>query len=299
MAFKKKVRPEVVSGEEKYRKEGAFLVLAKRMRRNKNAMFGLAVFIILVLAIIFVPMVSPYGYDKMDVLAIKQGPSAAHWFGTDDLGRDIFTRVLYGGRYSLSISIAAVLFSTSVGMVIGAVAGYFGGLADTLIMRMLDVIQAIPSILLTIIISAALGVGIDKTIIAISVGTIPGNVRLLRGTVMQTREEQYLEAAEAIGCSTTRRIVKYVIPNSWSPLIVSATMGVAKTVLELAALSYIGLGVQPPTPEWGAMLSAARGFLRDYPHMLIFPGLFIAISVLCLNMFGDGLRDALDPKLKD
>ena len=166
-------------------------------------------------------------------------------------------------------------------------------------MRLLDVIQAIPSMLLTIIISAALGVGIDKTIIAIAVGTIPGNVRLLRGTVMQTRENQYLEAAEAIGCSTARRIMKYVIPNSWSPLIVSATMGVAKAILELAALSYIGLGVQPPTSEWGAMLAGARGFLRDYPYMLIFPGLFIAISVLCLNMFGDGLRDALDPKLKD
>lgn len=153
--------------------------------------------------------------------------------------------------------------------------------------------------MLTIIISAALGVGLDKTVIAISVGSIPGTVRLLRGTVMRTREEQYLEAAEAIGCSTFRKIVKYVIPNSWSPLIVSSTMGVARTILELAALSYIGLGVQPPTPEWGAMLSAARGYLRDYPHLLIFPGIFIAISVLCLNMFGDGLRDALDPKLKD
>ena len=282
-----------------YKKENAFLVLAKRMSRNKNARFGLTLFVILVLAIIIVPIVSPYQYDKMDIMAIKQGPSSAHLFGTDDLGRDIFTRVFYGGRYSLSISIAAVLFSTAIGTVVGAIAGYFGGAADTVIMRLLDVIQAIPSMLLTIIISASLGVGIDKTIIAIAVGTIPGNVRLLRGTVMQTRENQYLEAAEAIGCSTARRIMKYVIPNSWSPLIVSATMGVAKAILELAALSYIGLGVQPPTPEWGAMLAGARGFLRDYPYMLIFPGLFIAISVLCLNMFGDGLRDALDPKLKD
>lgn len=299
MANREKLQPDAALEEEVYKKESAFAVLAKRMSRNKNAMFGLTVFTILVLAIIIVPMVSPYGYDKMDTLAINQGPSRAHLFGTDDMGRDIFTRVFYGGRYSLSISIAAVLFSTVIGILLGASAGYFGGLSDTLIMRLLDVIQAIPSILLTIIISAALGTGVDKTIIAISVGTIPGNVRLLRGTVMRTREEQYLEAAEAIGCSTFRRIVRYVIPNSWSPLIVSATMGVARTVLELAALSYIGLGVQPPTPEWGAMLAAARGFLRDYPHMLIFPGLFIAISVLCLNMFGDGLRDALDPKLKD
>lgn len=284
---------------EKYKKENAVLVLAKRMARNKNAMFGLILFAVLLIAILVVPLVSPYEFDKMDPLSINQGPSMEHFFGTDDLGRDIFTRVFYGGRYSLGISIASVMVSTIIGMVIGAIAGYFGGAADTLIMRLLDVIQAIPATLLTIIISAALGVGIDKTIIALAVGRIPANVRLLRGTVMQTRENQYLEAAEAIGCSTARRIIKYVIPNSWSPLIVSATMGVARGILELAALSYIGLGVQPPTPEWGAMLSSARGFLRDYPYMLIFPGLFIAISVLCLNMFGDGLRDALDPKLKD
>ena len=281
------------------KKENRFLVLAKRMSRNTNAMIGLAIFVVLVLSIIIVPMVSPYDYSKMDVTALHQGPSAAHWFGTDDLGRDIFTRVFYGGRYSLSISIAAVAFSTVIGLFLGATAGYFGGTYDTLVMRSLDIIQAIPSILLTIIISAALGVGIDKTIIAISVGTIPSNVRLLRGTVMQTRENQYLEAAEAIGCSVPRRILKYVIPNSCSPLIVSATMGIAKMILELAARSYIGLGVPASIPEWGSMLSNARGFLRDYPYMLVFPGLFIALSVLSLNMIGDGLRDALDPKLKD
>ncbi len=285
--------------ESQNKKEGAFMILAKRLKRNVNAMIGLVMFIILVVGIILVPMISPYDYAKMNVLAISQGPSAAHWFGTDDLGRDLLTRIFYGGRYSLSISIVAVLFSTAVGIVFGSITGFFGGHVDNIIMRCLDVIQAIPGILLTIIISAVLGAGIDKTIISISVGSIPGTVRLLRGTVMQTREEQYLEAAEAIGCSTLRRIVKYVIPNSMSPLIVSSTMGVARTVLQLAALSYIGLGVQPPTPEWGAMLSSARGYLRDFPYMLIFPGLFIAISVLCLNMFGDGLRDALDPKLKD
>lgn len=215
------------------------------------------------------------------------------------ISEEIFYQSLLRRKIFLKYQYCGVLFSPLSVQSLCQIAGYFGGAADTVIMRLLDVIQAIPSMLLTIIISAALGVGIDKTIIAIAVGTIPGNVRLLRGTVMQTRENQYLEAAEAIGCSTARRIMKYVIPNSWSPLIVSATMGVAKAILELAALSYIGLGVQPPTPEWGAMLAGARGFLRDYPYMLIFPGLFIAISVLCLNMFGDGLRDALDPKLKD
>lgn len=254
------------------KKENRFLVLAKRMSRNTNAMIGLAIFVVLVLSIIIVPMVSPYDYSKMDVTALHQGPSAAHWFGTDDLGRDIFTRVFYGGRYSLSISIAAVAFSTVIGLFLGATAGYFGGTYDTLVMRSLDIIQAIPSILLTIIISAALGVGIDKTIIAISVGTIPSNVRLLRGTVMQTRENQYLEAAEAIGCSVPRRILKYVIPNSCSPLIVSATMGIAKMILELAALSYIGLGVPASIPEWGSMLSNARGFCGTIPTCWFSPG---------------------------
>ena len=281
------------------RKESSLVVLAKRMRRNKNSMIGLVVFVLLVLSVIIVPMVSPYEYDEVDFMAINKLPSKEHWFGTDDLGRDLLTRVFYGGRYSISISLIAVVFSTLIGTIIGAVAGYFGGLADTLIMRCLDVIQAIPHTLLTIVMSAALGTGPDKTVIAISIGSIPGTVRLLRGSVMRTREEQYLEAAEAIGCSTVRRITRYVIPNSWSPLIVSSTMGVARMVLELAALSYIGLGVQPPTPEWGAMLSYARGFLRDYPYQLIFPGLLIALTVLSLNMFGDGLRDALDPKLKD
>ena len=289
----------VLSADRKVKRQSRFSIFWGRMRRNKNAMFGLTVFALLVLLIILVPVFSPYDYAKMDLMSMNARPSLNHPFGCDDLGRDLFTRCFYGGRYSLSIAIVAVLFSTSVGTFIGAMTGFFGGKLDAIVMRLLDVIQAIPATLLTIIISAALGTGVDKTIIAISVGHIPGTVRLLRGSIMRTREEQYLEAAEAIGCSTFRRIWKYAVPNSMSPLIVSSTMGVARTILELAALSYIGLGVQPPTPEWGAMLSSARGYLRDYPHMLVFPGLMIGISVLCLNMFGDGLRDALDPKLKD
>ncbi len=288
-----------ISVKNKVKRQSQFSIFWGRMRRNKNAMFGLTVFAILVLMIILVPVFSPYDYAKMDLSAMNQGPTLQHPFGADDLGRDLFTRCFYGGRYSLSIALVAVLFSTTVGTIIGAVTGFFGGKLDAIVMRLLDVIQAIPATLLTIIISAALGTGVDKTIIAISVGHIPGTVRLLRGSIMRTREEQYLEAAEAFGCSTFPRIWKYAVPNSMSPLIVSSTMGVARTILELAALSYIGLGVQPPTPEWGAMLSSARGYLRDYPHMLVFPGLMIGISVLCLNMFGDGLRDALDPKLKD
>ncbi len=275
------------------------LAIINRLMKNKNAVAGLIIFALLVICTLFIPMFSSYGMSDMDIVNKCQGPSAAHWFGTDDFGRDIFIRIFYGGRYSLSISLLSVLLSTVVGMAIGAIAGYFGGAIDNVLMRILDAIQAIPSLLLTIIVSAVLGAGFDKTILALAITRIPGTVRLLRASVLQTREEQYLEAAEAIGCSHVRRIIRYVLPNSWSPIIVHATMGVANTVLSLASLSYIGLGISPPTPEWGAMLSMARGYLRDYPYMLIFPGLFICLTVLSLNMFGDGLRDALDPKLKN
>lgn len=281
------------------RRNSSAVEIMSRLGRNKNAVWGLVIFGILVLTTIFIPLFSNYGMSDMDMVNKCQGPSMAHWFGTDDFGRDIFIRIFYGGRYSLSISLIAVLLSTIVGMAIGAVAGYFGGAVDNILMRFLDAIQAVPSLLLTIIVSAVLGTGFDKTILALAITRIPGTVRLLRASVLQTREEQYLEAAEAIGCSHVRRIIRYVLPNSWSPIIVNSTMGVANTVLSLASLSYIGLGISPPTPEWGAMLSMARGYLRDYPYMLIFPGLFICLTVLSLNMFGDGLRDALDPKLKN
>lgn len=283
----------------KQKKESANAAAIKRLRKNKTAMFGLVIFVLLALSAIFAPLLSPYGYAALDMKHAFQGPSAAHWFGTDDLGRDIFTRILYGGRYSLTIGIISVSFALVVGIVIGTVAGYFGGMVDNLIMRFLDIFQSIPGLILTIAISAALGSGFDKTILALSISRIPSFARVLRASIMRVREQEYLEAAESIRCGKFRIIMKYVLPNSWAPLIVEATMGVANTVLTAASLSYIGLGVQPPTPEWGAMLSGAKGYIRDYSYMLTFPGIFIALTVLCLNMLGDGLRDALDPRLKD
>ena len=283
----------------KQKKESANAAAIKRLRKNKTAMFGLVIFVLLALSAIFAPLLSPYGYATLDMKHAFQGPSAAHWFGTDDLGRDIFTRILYGGRYSLTIGIISVSFALVVGIVIGTVAGYFGGMVDNLIMRFLDIFQSIPGLILTIAISAALGSGFDKTILALSISRIPSFARVLRASIMRVREQEYLEAAESIRCGKFRIIMKYVLPNSWAPLIVEATMGVANTVLTAASLSYIGLGVQPPTPEWGAMLSGAKGYIRDYSYMLTFPGIFIALTVLCLNMLGDGLRDALDPRLKN
>jgi len=270
-----------------------------RLRKNKSAMIGLGLFLFLALLAILAPYISPYGYATMNPAEKFQLPSVRHWFGTDEYGRDVFSRILYGGRYSLSVGLLATAFAMCVGVIIGATAGYYGGQIDNIIMRFLDIFQAIPMMLLTIVISAALGSGFDKTIFALAISHVPDFARTLRASIMSMRDMEYIEAAEAIGCGTFRQIVKYILPNSFAPLLVTATMNVANTVLLTASLSYIGLGIQPPTPEWGAMLSAAKGFIRNYPYLLIFPGLFIATTVLGLNMFGDGLRDALDPRLKD
>ena len=235
----------------------------------------------------------------MDMTQMFALPSAQHFFGCDDMGRDIFSRILYGAKYSISIGILAILLATVIGMFIGAVAGYFGGWVDNLIMRLLDVIQAIPGMLMMIVISAVLGPGYINTIIAMAFGSIPGMARMLRAQMLKERGNEYIEASTSINCSTPRIIISHLIPNCMSPIIVQATMGVAQTITLAAGLSFIGLGIQPPIPEWGAMLSSARQFIRMYPHLVIFPGLAIAVTVLALNLLGDGLRDALDPKLKN
>ena len=283
---------------EPIKKESNFRAIVKRLFQNRGAIIGLVIFAILAFAAIFAPFIAPYRYDEMDMTNMLAGPSLEHWFGTDELGRDVFSRIIYGGRYSLSIGLAATAFGAVVGCAIGAVTGYFGGTFDTILMRFLDILEAIPGLLLTICVSAVLGSGFDKTILALAITSIPQYVRLLRAQVFSVRDEEYLEAAESISCSKFRIITRYVLPNALSPVIVKATMSVAQTILTAASLSYVGLGVQPPTPEWGAMLSAGRAYIRDYSHLVMFPGIFIMITVLSLNLFGDGLRDALDPKLK-
>lgn len=248
---------------------------------------------------IIAPEIMPYKIDALDLKNKLQGPSSTHWLGTDELGRDILSRLLYGSRFSLEIGIIGVLVSAGGGIVIGAIAGYFGGTTDNIVMRIMDVLQAMPGIVLAIAISATLGPGLVNCIIALSISAIPNYARMTRASILNVRKMEYLEAAASINCSNLRIIVKHVLPNALSPLIVQSTMGIAGTIMNAAMLSFIGLGVQPPTPEWGAMLSAGRGYLRDYPHLCLFPGITIMITVLSLNMLGDGLRDALDPKLKD
>lgn len=281
------------------RKEGQLAQVMHRLSRNKVSMAGLVIILILIVVAILSPWIMPYDYTKMDMSKMYALPSWDHPFGCDELGRDIFSRALYGARASLSLGMLATLLSTAVGLILGSLVGYFGRWVDTVIMRFLDTLQAIPGMLLSIAISAALGSGFVNTILALSIGGVPMTVRLLRGSILTVRKQEYIEAAEKINCSKFRIITSHILPNSIAPLIVSVTMGIGNTILAAAGLSYIGLGVQPPTPEWGAMLSAGKSVITRYPHLCIFPGLCIMVVVLCFNMLGDGLRDAMDPKLKN
>lgn len=281
------------------KKETMFSITMRRLTKNKMAMVGLVIIIVLALLAILAPYISPHQYDKTDFSATYQGPSAEHWFGTDELGRDIFSRLLFGARFSLSIGLAVVSVSAIVGVALGAVAGYIGGKFDMVLMRVLDVFQALPGMILAIAIAATLGGGLENAIISLAISSIPGYARMTRASILNIRGMEYIEAATSINAPSSRIIIKHILPNALSPIIVQATMGVAGAILAAASLSFVGLGVQPPTPEWGAMLSGARNYIRNYPHMVIFPGVTIMITVLSLNMLGDGLRDALDPRLKD
>lgn len=288
-----------MAGKVKKRKNSQVREILHRLSKNKLAMAGLIIVLIEIILAVIAPLIIPYDCNAIDVLNAKSGPSAQHLFGTDELGRDIFSRIIYGARYSLSIGIFGTLITTVIGTIIGAIVGYYGGACDNIVMRILDIIQAMPPILFNIVIAAALGSGFMNTLIALAVGSIPGAVRLVRGSVMGIRKMEYLESADSINCSKMRTIFVHVLPNAISPSIVACTMNVASLILTAASLSFIGLGVQAPTPEWGAMLSGSRNYIRDCPYMVLFPGLAIAITVLALNLLGDGLRDAMDPKLKD
>ena len=281
------------------KKTSPFLETMKRLKRNKMAVAGLIIIFILAVVAVFAPWLSPYKYDQTDLKNIFASPSLEHPFGTDELGRDILSRIMYGGRYSLQIGIISISTSLVIGIIVGSIAGYYGSKFDMFIMRFLDIFQSIPGLVLAIAVSATLGPGFTNCIIALAIGMVPGFARMTRASILNIRKMEYLEAAMSINASNFRIIYKHVIPNAIAPLIVQATMAIAGAILVAASLSFIGLGVQPPTPEWGAMLSAGRGYIRNHPHLVIFPGITIMIAVLSLNMLGDGLRDALDPKLKD
>lgn len=270
----------------------------KRLKRNKMAMVGLGIVIVLVIFALFPQIIAPYGYDEQNYSEALQFPSFRHIMGTDNFGRDIFSRIVYGTRISLLVGLASVAFSVVAGGLLGAVAAFYGGVIDNVIMRFVDILLAIPSILLAISISAALGPGLFNMMIAIGIGSIPTYARVVRASILTVKEQEFIEAARSVGASDWRLIFKHMIPNALAPIIVQATMGIAGAILSAASLSFIGLGIQPPTPEWGSMLSAGRQYIRDYWHIVTFPGVTIMITIFALNLLGDGLRDALDPKLK-
>ena len=286
--------------ETKRKKQSQLKEVWRRLKKDKTAMVGLWIIVVFALAVIFAEQISPFhNAIRQSGEHRLQPPSADFIFGTDAFGRDIFTRVLHGGRISLSIGFVTASASLLIGGLLGAMAGFYGGWGDEVIMRIMDTLMSIPSILLSLAIVAALGANMTNLLIAITVASIPAFTRLVRASVLTVVEQDFIEAARACGTSDFRIICKHILPNAIGPIIVQTTASVSGMILAAAALSFIGMGVQPPQPEWGAMLSEAREFIRTAPHMLVFPGFAIILSALSFNLIGDGLRDALDPRLKD
>jgi len=272
-----------------------------RFIRNNKTIIGLIMLGVIVLMCIYGMIALDYETDviNQNISNKLQTPSLDHLFGTDTLGRDIFNRIVYGARYSLFIGFSSTLISLSVGSLLGCIAGYFGGKTDNIIMRLTDVFIAIPSTLMAIAVVSALGPNFANLIIAIALGDIPGYARIIRSSVLSIRDNEFVEASVAVGGSSAHIMAQHIFPNTLAALIVQATLGVGYVIIAASGLSYLGLGVMPPAPEWGAMLSEAQAQIRYFPHQVIFPGLAIVITVLALNLLGDALRDAIDPTLKD
>ncbi len=288
-----------VKKPQKRKKEGMFRQVLKRLVKNPVAMAGLIILLIILLLSILAPLLAPYDPNAMDYSALKSGPSARHLLGCDHLGRDILSRLLYGGRYSLALGFIAAMIGLILGVFFGCIVGYAGGTVDNIAMRICDIWSAIPSTLLAILVSTALGNGFFNTILAMTVGSIPGSVRNTRAMVLKERQQEYLEAAKAMNCSKMKIMFKHMMPNIIAFKIVGTAGNIGNTIMQASALSYIGLGMSADISEWGAMCASARKFMLEQPHMIIFPSLMIMITVLAFNLLGDGLRDAMDPKLKD
>lgn len=298
---------EMVASKDKeinkeYAKESLWTEVWYRLKRNKLAVIGLTMLSIIIILTILSGFIFDYETQiiNQDIPNKLQAPSAQHWFGTDSFGRDIFARVLYGGRVSLTIAFIVTLFSIFSGCTLGAIAGYYGGTRiDDFIMRSLDVLGSIPPFLMAVAVVSSLGPGVKNLIIAMCITSLGRLSRIVRSSVMAVKEREFIEAARAYGSSDKRIILKYVIPNVLAPIIVQVTMGLGGTILSVAGLSFLGLGVMPPKPEWGEILSEGKKYIRYSPYLVLFPGLAIMLTVVSLNFIGDGLRDALDPKLKN
>lgn len=270
----------------------------RRFQKNKGAVIGLAFIIVVILAAILAPVLSPHDPLKQDILSRLEPPSALYPLGTDELGRDVLSRLLYGARLSLAVGISALGLGVVIGVTLGLISGYKGDLTDNVIMRIMDILMAFPGVLLAILIVALLGSGMTNLVLAIGVWLVPVFARLVRGTVLALREREFIQAATAMGAKDGRIMLRHVLVNSLSPIIVYATLSIPSAILSAAALSFLGIGLKPTDPEWGAMVSAGRTYLREAPHLVLFPGSAIFLITLSFNFVGDALRDALDPKLK-
>jgi peptide/nickel transport system permease protein len=274
-----------------------------RLRRNPGALVGFALVALFVIAAVFAPLIAPYSPREQNLTLLSQGccpgPSADHWFGVDQLGRDEFSRIVYGARYSLVVGVVAVSVGLSIGLLLGALAGYVGGGVDSVVMRLMDIMLAIPGLLFAIGVVAVLGPGFWQVMVAVGVVTIPIFARLLRGSVLGQKENDFVLAARAVGVPRRTIVFSHILPNAISPVIVAATLAMATAIIDVAGLGFLGLGPQDPaTPEWGTMLTEVDRYLQSAPHLAIAPGIAIVIAVLGFNLIGDGLREALDPKLR-
>lgn len=267
-------------------------------RKNRLALVGLGIVIFFIIIAIIAPIIAPFGFKEQQLTERLTAPSGKHWFGTDDFGRDIFSRIVYGARISLWVGLFSVLASAVAGTLLGIVAGYYGKWADSIISRMFDIMLAFPSILLAIAVVAILGPSLQNALVAIAVINIPNFGRLVRSKVLSVKQEEYIMSARAVGMKDTRILLHHILPNSVTPVIVQATLAIATAIIEAAALGFLGLGAQAPTPEWGKMLSDSKQYLVQAPWTLFFPGIAIMLTVLGFNLMGDGLRDVLDPKMK-
>lgn len=281
------------------KKRSQFWETWRRLKKSKIAIVGLIILIFLVLVAIFADVLVDYDVAiRQDLTNKLQGPSAEHWLGTDSFGRDILARIIHGSRISLSIGFVSVIISLIIGGAIGAFAGYYGGKLDMIIMRFIDVLMAIPSMLMCICVVTVLGPGMSNLLVAITFSYIATFCVIVRSSILTIKNSDYIEAARATGVSTFRIILKHILPNTMGPIMVQATLSIGSVILSAAGLSFVGLGVMPPAPEWGAILTEGKEFIRTAPHIVLFPGIAIMLAVMSLNFLGDGLRDALDPRLK-
>ena len=288
-----------VAPKKRRKKESMFKQVFGRLVKNPAAMAGLIVLGIIIILAIIGPFIAPYDPNYMDYANMYATPNAQHWLGCDQLGRDLLSRILCGGRYSLSLGIIAAMVGLVLGTFFGCLVGYAGKTVDNIAMRICDIWSAIPGMLLAVLISTALGPGFFNTILAMTAGSIPGSIRNTRALVLKEREMEYLEAAKAMNCNLFEVIFQHMLPNIISFKIIGTCGNIGASIMQASGLSYIGLGVPTTIPEWGAMCASARNYFLDYPHMILIPGGVILITVLCFNLFGDGLRDAMDPRLKD